>query len=319
MSNKFCSPNNLNNTITCLSNDSLIKIGLFLISKYKSKIVVPKKPINQEARGKFWKNIQNELFVINEFSCQEDYCVLDDDDIKKVFEISESFRPPKPKSWYKNKETWLSTHDIKVVMEQYLSKHLDFEFIGPVPINFDEVLLPSFCVSNELCKISLRKMVKKGKYKLGMIFNLDTHRQSGSHWVALYADLNIGEIYYFDSYGNKPPDEIRELMKKLEHQGNELINKKLLTLNQAIRFNYENTTSDRKLCHIADKKLSKTHFNSFFNCNRFQFKNSECGVYSMHFIEEFLNNKSYSDIVNNIVKDDVINKKRDFYYRPNHK
>ena len=53
------------------------------------------------------------------------------------------------------------------------------------------------------------------------------------------------------------------------------------------------------------------------NTNRFQYKNSECGVYSMHFIEEFLNGKSFEEITTNIFNDEEINKKRMFYYRPN--
>ena len=57
-------------------------------------------------------------------------------------------------------------------------------------------------------------------------------------------------------------------------------------------------------------------FRTFYNHNRFQFKNSECGVYSMHFIEEFLNGKTFTQIISNIIHDNDINKKRKFYYRP---
>ena len=53
--------------------------------------------------------------------------------------------------------------------------------------------------------------IKKGKYKLGVIFNLDEHYKSGSHWVALYADLNKDQVYFFDSYGKKPEKRIRKL------------------------------------------------------------------------------------------------------------
>ena len=55
----------------------------------------------------------------------------------------------------------------------------------------------------------------------------------------------------------------------------------------------------------------------YYNTNRFQYKNTECGVYSMHFIEQFLNGKNFDEITNDIYNDEEINKKRQFYYRPN--
>lgn len=63
--------------------------------------------------------------------------------------------------------------------------------------------------------------------------------------------------------------------------------------------------------------INHKSFRLYYNTNRFQYKNSECGVYSMHFIEEFLNGKSFEEITTNIFNDEEINKKRMFYYRPN--
>ena len=316
MSNKYCSPNNSSNTITCLSNKSLLKIAEILNYKYRVNIQVPKYPLNENERKILWENIEKELFNINSFGCQDDYCVLDDEKISSNKHIYNSFRPPKPFKWNINKQTWLSTLDIRVVLNQYRAKHTDFEFIGPVPLDFDKQLFFDFCVSNELCKINLKKMIKRNKTKLGIVFNLDTHDQSGSHWVALFADFNLGNIYYFDSYGLKPPQEIINLMKKIEIQGNQLINEGLLKINKKNAFAYKNGTSNRELCYLDNSNINKETFNSFYNCNRFQFKNSECGMYSIHFIVQFLEGKKYNEIVNNIINDDAMNQMRDFYYRP---
>ena len=40
----------------------------------------------------------------------------------------------------------------------------------------------------------------------GIIFNLNTHDQAGSHWVSLFADNTTKEVEYYDSFG-RPPNE----------------------------------------------------------------------------------------------------------------
>jgi hypothetical protein len=192
---------------------------------------------------------------------------------------------------------------------------------------------------------------------------------SGSHWTALYSDLNNGGIYYFDSYGNEPPREVQVLMQRIKKQGNELLKNGKLDINKLddkyTQFSRYNVVSKKKIvvdnpedfhkdtlisfgkitksntvkidkstfnmitnikgntltlknnvnCNECDYVFMKS-FRTFYNNNRFQFKNSECGVYSMHFIEEFLNGKEFEEIISNIIHDDKINKKRKVFYRP---
>ena len=52
----------------------------------------------------------------------------------------------------------------------------------------------------------------------------------------------------------------------------------------------------------------------YVNNIRHQFKNSECGVYSMHFIINLLEGKTFEDVTKNIIKDDDMLKNRDLYY-----
>ena len=59
-----------------------------------------------------------------------------------------------------------------------------------------------------------KELIKKGKTKIGVVFNLDPHNRGGSHWVSMYTDLMKGGIYFFDSYAMKPKQEIYELMKR---------------------------------------------------------------------------------------------------------
>ena len=62
-------------------------------------------------------------------------------------------------------------------------------------------------------------------------------------------------------------------------------------------------------------KIIQIGFHKFFNNVRFQYKNSECGVYSMYFIISLLNGQKFKDFIKNIIDDDTINKLRYKYYR----
>lgn len=364
MDKKYCSPNNKNNSYTCFTNQSLKKIAQSYNKRHKKQISIPSK-LDDKNRGKLWKDIKSGLKQYSK--CDGDHCILNTDVVKDVKdkEIVEAFRPEMPKTWLKNKNQWLSTVDIEQVMNQYTNNpDLNFEFIGPVPIDFDHKFSFGQCVNNELCNFDITKMIAKKKSKLGVIFNLDPHYMSGSHWTALYVDLTSGGIYYFDSYGVPPPKEVQILMNRIKQQGNQLISTNKLDID---KMNDSHTVSS-KITNISDKQIKvedgelfyldtlvyfggkktinhdsynkivninkniltleksrecKTcdhihmkSFRTFYNDFRFQFENSECGVYSMHFIESFLNGLEFKDIISNIIHDDEINKKRQVYYRP---
>ena len=78
----------------------------------------------------------------------------------------------------------------------------------------------------------------------------------------------------------EPPEEIEILMNRLTSQG----------------------------------KTHNSNMKKYYNKVRHQFKNSECGVYSMHFIINLLEGKTFEDVTKNIIKDDDMLKNRDLYY-----
>ena len=49
--------------------------------------------------------------------------------------------------------------------------------------------------NDELCNINIKRLINKGKTKIGIVFNLDNHDQDGSH--CFFCDFDN----YFDSYG----------------------------------------------------------------------------------------------------------------------
>ena len=280
-----CSPENKSNSFTCFKNSSLKKIiNYWNRDNQGNKIIISdKKKYNN---GDLWNKIDSKL----KSKCNAEWCWVEQDFVKKHNDkdLSTTFRPKMPKDWLKHNTKWLTTTNIESVMKQYEKKYNDFYFIGTVPIDFDYEYDVGQCIVNELCKINIENLYNINKRKIGVVFNLDAHDEPGSHWVALYSDFNLGEVYYYDSYGIMPPDEVRVLMNRISSQG-------------------KNITT----------KYSKAGepFKMYYNDIRHQFKNSECGVYSMHFISECLSGKHFKDVINNRVLDDDMNKKRNIFYR----
>lgn len=266
-------------TCSCLSRKSLVKIVEVWNQEHDDKIKLNK----TASSSSLWKQINGKM----KHKCQDEWCWIQQEFIKRLNneDIQNAYRPTMPKSWHQNKYEWLKTDDIENVMDQYEEAHPDFYFIGPVPIDFDKPYGIGHCVVDELCKINLTEVYDEGYRKIGIVFNLDPHDKPGSHWVSMYCQLkgkNKG-IFYFDSYGIKPPNEVETLMKRLQNQGN------LLNLNLKIKVNNV----------------------------RHQYKNSECGVYSIFFITELLGGTSFNKLIKSPILDEKMNRKRSYYFVKN--
>lgn len=183
-----------------------------------------------------------------------------------------TFRPEGPQGKFE----WLNTLHIDDVMGQYELKYPDFKYFGTVPIDFDD--FDRFNIRN----INYSKLVKDGKTKYGVIFNLDKHNESGSHWVAMFADVKKGHIFFFDSYGIPPHKNIAKLMRRIAKFGQE----KMGIKEQRVDYN--------KIQH--------------------QFENSECGVYSINFILRLLRGDTFEEICKSKIPDKKINKCRNVYF-----
>jgi len=226
-----------------------------------------------------WKSINNVMSA----KCNNELCWVQQPFIKDTplsRELIKNFKPIMPKKWDENPREWLNTLDIRDVMNQYEIKYPRFEFIGPVPMDFDSKTGFGNCVVNELCQIKLGDLIKKGKTCIGVVFNLDKHNEPGSHWVAMYMCYETGICCYWDSYGIQPNPEVMVLMNRLKTQSQEL-----------------GKTIDIKI-----------------NTVRHQYKNSECGVYCIYFLISLLDGRKFEDIITNIVNDDDMNLKRKKYF-----
>jgi len=171
-------------------------------------------------------------------------------------------RPAQPPAWKDDPDMWLDSNNIRDVMKQYEEARPDFKFLGPYPIDFaaaDPYTKNSKenkkCLISEMCELDLDGKDMEGKDYIGIVYNLDPHYKNGSHWVANFINIKKKQCYYFDSYGMEPPKQIEKFMQWLSIQE-------------------------------PDIKLG-------WNGRRFQRSNSECGMFSMYFIDRMLAGTPY--------------------------
>jgi hypothetical protein len=169
-------------------------------------------------------------------------------------------------------------------MKQYEKAYKCFDFIGPSPIDFDTRKLYGECVWEELCNFNLHNMIKKGKTKIGIIFNTDPHNKPGQHWISMFINIKKGVIFFFDSTGDDAPPEVKKLINRIRKQG--------LAMNPPINFK-------------VDSNKGVEH----------QYGNTECGVYSIFFIVHMLEDKVTENYLKtHILKDEYMQEFRHIYF-----
>lgn len=273
-----CAPGINFNDYSCIQLPILIEMAEAYNKKNSSSQIKLYKNFESLNPGKYKRYLLKQIKERLKSQCTSQKCWTEQDFVNHMNDKAReelqkyTFRPNGPEG----KFDWLNTINIDEVMKQYEKKYSDFVFLGAVPIDFDD--LPVLGIKN----LNFNKLYSKGKTKIGIIFNLDRHDQSGSHWVSMFADLSNGFIYFYDSYGIRPASEIRSFMRRIN-----------------------------KFCELG---LGKKNVVTDYNKIRHQYGNSECGVYSINFILRLLNGDGFEKICNDKTPDDVINKFRDVYF-----
>lgn len=276
-----CSPENHNkalNSFTCYSDQDLHKLRDLWNARH------PDRPIQTNDSKEIWKIIKSHY----QTTCNKESCwikqIVKNPKLEK--ELMDSFAPESPDDWKKNPNEWLSSVDIMQVMKQYEKKYKCFDFMGPSPIDYDTHKLYGECVWEELCHFNLADQIKNGKTKIGIIFNTDPHYKGGSHWISLFINIKKGTIFFFDSAGDKIPDQIMKFVNNVIEQGH--------SLNKRIDFTF-------------DQNYPVEH----------QYGNTECGIYSLFFIVHMLEDKITSHYLKtHILKDDYMQNFRKVYFNP---
>lgn len=208
----------------------------------------------------------------------------------KYKNLNKVFAPDAPAEWKQSPNEWLSSDEIIDVMKQYEQAYKCFKFIGPSPIDFDardpdaEKGGRSECVWEELCRFSVKDQIDHGKFKIGIIFNTDPHDKPGQHWISMFINIRKGQIFYFDSVGQKAPKEVMILVDRIIKQG----------LNQTPPIHFQ-----------FDQNWPVEH----------QYGDSECGVYSLYFIINMLEDKLTARYLKtHILTDKFIEKYRKIFF-----
>ena len=195
-------------------------------------------------------------------------------------------KPKAPQSWMVNPTEWLSSIDIENVEKQYMKLFKKYKFLGCIPIDFDLKSKSGKCLVNFLCSLKIKDLISQGFYQYGIVFNTDKHDGPGQHWFALYCDirpeLEYGRVTYFDSYANKPESEIKVLMSRWKTE-------------------------------IDSLNLFKKPMELSRNTTKHQFKDSECGMYSLYFHHCCL----LEIPMDERIPDEVINKFRQLLFKVN--
>lgn len=270
---------------SCFTNSVLYKLKDSYNQTNKQNKIITDNPTE------LWNELKQRLYTCNKEDCWLD--VITDQSVRNKLD-KYSFAPDHPNDWKKNPSSWLSNFDIFEVLEQYEKSYPQFQIIGPTPIDFDERPddMNGECVWKDLCTFSLEKMLAKNKTKLGIVFNLDKHKEKGSHWVSMFVDLDDKYIFYLDSAGKTIPPRIKALTDRIIQQG-------------------------------IDKGM-QIHYHE--NCPReHQMGENECGMYCLYFIITMLtgetekrNLKNYTDKIeyfkNERIPDKYMNKYRKIFF-----
>lgn len=268
---------------TCFGIDEIIQIaGAY--NRYLTKSLLTPNNINpSQSKPNFITIKPDKQYLLqqmrNIFSSEcgnDDHCLTRREFMREISmevakNINDSFRTEGPQ----NNTEWLNTSHIESLMRQYENVLPHFKFMGAVPLNCGDL---SFC---SLYNINFDKYSSQGIKEIGIVFNLDKYGQPGSHWVSLYININKGEIYFCDSNGKPPKQNITNIIDAFKQ-------------------------------YYKQKKGKNIVYK--YNTNAYQKDNSECGVYSCNFIIRNLAGESFNDIVNNPLKFSEINSCRNKYF-----
>jgi hypothetical protein len=285
METNVCAPHKYDReNNTCFTLDQLVEMAS-AYNRYLTKNKLNPNPKPHFENAKLIDIKSNKKYLLLEFKkrfekiCNNDEICLTrqafmNHIVKEMKEdiINNTFRPKGPN----DPKEWLSTYDINNIMAQYEKIYPKFGYFGAVPLNCNEL---TFC---SLYKLDFDQYAKNGTEQFGIIFNLDRHGEAGSHWVAMFIDIINGEIYFCDSNGKPPIDNILSIIKQ-----------------------------------FTDYYKNKTGKNATYQYNTvpYQKDSSECGIYSCNFLIRKLAGETFDEIVNNPLSFQEINSCRNVYFR----
>lgn len=253
-----------------------------IANSYNRNYALPEneEPIKiHSSKKKLWNSIRNKMEDSGMCEGEGEWCWIHQPFIKNIKDNKIHKFTFKPPI-PKGKYDWLSTEDIDDVMEQYSHIIPTFKFLGTWPIDFMQLSRRKF-----IDNFDINQLKSQGYKRIGLVLNEDDSSKSGSHWVAVLIDIPKREAQFYDSYADPPPKEVKRWVQT--------INDKLGT---------------------KEKK-----FDIVWNNIRHQYANSECGVYSIHFLVLRALGVPFKSIVQKAISDEKMNAKRKEFFNPHDK
>jgi hypothetical protein len=267
-----CHPKKTRKNNTCYDDATIFKLKELWNKNNHEKI-------NSTTPSLIWNELKVKISECSNELCWLDKLVPENDKRKKI--KSDNFVPDAPLAEWKKYNNWLSSKEFDDIMGQYMEVYRNFLYLGPSPIDFD-LIVNGKCVWPSICNLNMREQIKKGVTKIGIVLNLDTHNESGSHWVGIFIDIKKKFIFYFDSTGKTYPDEVAKLNKRVKEQCAEL---------------------NIHLEEINNKSIKHQH------------GPSECGMYVLYFIISLLlESKDKEFFLKERISDNDVSKLRDVYF-----
>lgn len=199
--------------------------------------------------------------VLKRASCDGDRCLANSGHMSSEVResLSGALRPVAPHSWMQKDTTWLTNEDIEKKARCLVGRLKSHKFIGVFPMNAHHAANGGRCVSRDVCEFDFAKAGKRYRH-VSMVFNTDYAGMPGSHWVAMVVFLRPSDkrygIYYYDSLGKTPSDD-----------------------------------TDQLVTMIADRMGHPTRPPYVHNDTKNQFRDSECGMFSLRFIDLMINKR----------------------------
>ena len=278
--NVSCGPgaSRKNKKFTCLSDNHLLQLRDLWNKRHPDVKLYTSNP------KKIWTLLNSHLAS----TCGRETCWLKQKFVEGKLDhlFKTVYAPVAPKTWHKNKNEWLTSTNILDVMKQYEDPNLYpcFEFMGPSPIDYDKQISHGECVWPELCNFSLEEQIKRGKTKIGIIFNTDPHDKDGEHWISMFINIKKKYIYFYDSVGTGMPENTKNFIDMVVEQGK--------NLKPPIHFE---VGENRGIEH--------------------QKGNTECGMYSINFIINMLKDTlSPDDLREKRITDEEMTSSREVYF-----
>lgn len=282
---------------TCFSHEELLEVARAYNRVLRGKTAIARGPAAAtklgpvNTRGASTDSLVAQLKARLGPACENERCWLGlgilDGDAERRLDLS--FAPRMPESWKRNPTEWLSNEDIEEALRRHTARHSDFLLLGVHPMDFMGRKKTGDCVS-DLCSFSVRSdVLSRGVKKAALVLNTDKHTGEGQHWVSVFihaspADKRYG-CYYFDSTGRPPTPEVDDFAAAVIDQ-------------------------------LREANGPEPEPLYAFNDNPLQRRNTECGVFCLHFIMRMLKRKAFHTVCSSMGDDVAMMRLRNKLFDP---